>query len=71
MVTLNFQGEKHNLLTETEERSHDVCKWRDNKDYDHPGWTTSCHEEFCLIDGTLTENHYIYCPKCGGKIKKT
>ena len=46
-----------------------VCEWQDNKDYEYPGWTTSCHEEFFLIEGMPEDNSYNFCPNCGGKIK--
>lgn len=27
-----------------------------------------CEFELMLIDGTPTENHYYYCPKCGSQL---
>ncbi len=43
------------------------CVWK--YDENHDMYETSCGFARCLIDGTLEENNYIYCPCCGGQIK--
>jgi len=54
-------------LRETTELSK-VCNWKWSEYNGSNFWKTDCEEEFCLIDGGTQENHYIYCPKCGGNI---
>lgn len=29
-----------------------------------------CKEAFTLIDGTLTDNNYYYCPNCGARMEE-
>ena len=31
---------------------------------------SNCGDEFITIDGTVTENHMLYCPFCGAKMDK-
>ena len=45
-----------------------VCNWKWTKDHDFEYWSTDCGEDFCLFEGDTQQNHYIYCPKCGGHI---
>lgn len=30
---------------------------------------SNCGDEFITIDGTVTENHMLYCPFCGAKME--
>lgn len=33
-------------------------------------WDTSCKQAYVIIEGTLSENHYNFCPNCGKRIKE-
>ena len=46
----------------------DLCEWKDNEDYENPGFETGCGEAFIFIEGSIEENNFNYCPHCGGKI---
>jgi DNA-directed RNA polymerase subunit RPC12/RpoP len=43
-----------------------ICTWKFDNDYDK--YDTACQESYCFEAGTLKENHYYYCPACGGRI---
>lgn len=44
------------------------CKWTyiDTDDF----YETSCDNGQCFIEGSVKENHYMFCPYCGKKIKE-
>ena len=46
----------------------DACEWR-LCDEEANVYDTSCRNPHILIEGTLKENNYEYCPYCGKKIK--
>lgn len=51
--------------------SESVCVWKEWEHFDGDcGWSTTCGEDFCLLEGTPTENSYNYCPNCGGAIQE-
>ena len=50
-----------------DEPSVSECEWVEDNDWGY--FSTSCGNEYCLIDGTLEENKHRYCPYCGKKIK--
>jgi hypothetical protein len=38
-----------------------ACIWSYGDEY----WSTSCGQEFVMIEGTPKENGYNFCPSCG------
>lgn len=47
------------------------CIWLQQLDPDREVyWQTSCGRAFVLTEGGPEDNHYNYCPSCGGKIKE-
>lgn len=46
-------------------------KWIEQEGWDGDVYyeCSMCGEPFCLIDGTLTDNMYNYCPNCGAKME--
>jgi hypothetical protein len=48
-----------------------ACEWKQNDGYDETYWETSCDHAFCLNDGTPEQNHFKFCPYCGGTIEQT
>ena len=60
------------LITLVEQALSDTCDWIHSTDLDgEQSWSTSCGEEFVLIEFSPAENLYNYCPNCGGKINET
>lgn len=46
-----------------------TCKWTCEDDgYDVEYYQSACGRAFCFMDGGPTENDYVYCPGCGGRI---
>lgn len=43
------------------------CHWHCGDD-DWGLWVGTCGVQYCLTEGTPTENEMAYCPKCGGKL---
>ena len=42
-----------------------TCRWTDERgEY----WETECGHQFCLIDGTPSENGMAYCCYCGKRL---
>ncbi len=59
------------LLAAAERLEQSKCKWI--KEITPDGdccWSTSCGEDFCLVEGGPKENSYRFCPRCGGKINE-
>ena len=49
------------------QKAGEACTWEcDEDNY----FDTGCGDVFQLIDGTIKENHIIFCPYCGKKIKE-
>ena len=46
------------------------CEWKLENNGDDSWYHTSCGEDFMLVDGSPKENHYNFCPHCGGKINQ-
>lgn len=47
-----------------------ICEWREDAYISgDPYYNTNCGDAFSLVDGSLKDNNYNYCPGCGGKIK--
>ena len=46
----------------------DYCGWK--KYFDENIWDTECGETWQTMVGTLKENGWNFCPKCGRKIKE-
>ena len=48
-------------------------KWIEREDM-YYGWNiwecSECHEEFCIEDGTPSDNEYKYCPNCGAEMEE-
>jgi len=66
-----LMAEVFKLRTENEQQKKElsrICNWIWNDDPDMESWNTDCGETFCLIEGGTQENHYLYCPKCGGHL---
>jgi len=54
----------------TPERAKE-CVWKEyNDEYMGGCWSTSCGEDFCLLEDGPKENLYNFCPNCGGKINE-
>jgi hypothetical protein len=45
----------------------DNCQWEYNECEDY--YETNCGTGFYIAEGTLKENKYFYCPKCGRLIE--
>ena len=45
--------------------SRQTCHWDEDID---GNYETGCDGMFALIDGTPKQNHYTFCPRCGGRI---
>ncbi len=45
-----------------------VCTW-EYQDEGDSYWDTECGQAQYFEHGGVIENHYKYCPYCGGKIK--
>ena len=43
------------------------CTWTENSDH---YWDTSCHNSFCLDDGTPKDNEMNFCCYCGETLKQ-
>jgi len=45
------------------------CIWTKWNDPDGDTvWNTGCGEDFVLLEGNPSDNHYCYCPTCGYRI---
>ncbi len=44
-----------------------ICEWKEEPDY----WSTSCGQEFVILDGSPSENDMKYCCYCGKDIEET
>jgi hypothetical protein len=43
-----------------------TCTWTEDED---GNWHTECGQIYQFINGTpAAENHYVFCPQCGGRI---
>ena len=49
----------------------DYCIWCYEHDYQNGHYyITECNKTFSFTSGILRENHFIFCPFCGGEIKE-
>lgn len=48
-------------------RTNQMCLYHFNADEDY--YSTDCGDDFFLMDGTLADNHFYYCPRCGRLIE--
>ena len=46
------------------------AKWELVNEDENVYMCSNCGDEFITIDGTVTENHMLYCPFCGAKMDK-
>ena len=46
------------------------CKWKYQDDEYNDYWETDCGEAWCITEGNLKDNHIVFCPFCGKKIKE-
>lgn len=46
----------------------DVCEWYGQSGEIEGTYEANCQEAFVVIDGTVAENKFKYCPYCGGEL---
>lgn len=53
-------------------RPNVIGHWIEREDM-YYGWNiwecSECHEEFCIEEGTPSDNEYKFCPNCGAKME--
>ena len=64
IFTKEEQIEAHEQALE-QLKGGNTCTWTQGDWDDSDCFSTSCDEEFTLIDGTPTENRIKYCHHCG------
>ncbi len=49
-----------------------ICKWHKNGYHweDHGYWETNCDNIFQFNNGGPKDNHFKFCPYCGGLIEE-
>ena len=50
-------------------RDAELCGW--DEEHDGDTWATGCGHVFQFIDGTPSDNSFVYCCYCGRKIEET
>jgi hypothetical protein len=54
-----------------DDKLKETCIWAKTEDvYDDDLWSTSCGQEYYIIDATPSENHMRFCCFCGKKIEE-
>jgi len=48
------------------ERLRGICTWKEDDEWN---WHTSCDQIHQFTNGTPEENHYGFCPHCGGNLR--
>lgn len=44
------------------------CTWNEHMGFDEDYWQTGCDNAFTFITEGPVENHFKFCPYCGGKL---
>ena len=48
--------------------SNKKCEWKHSTGDDLDIWFTACDNVFEFTEDGIKENHFKYCPYCGGEI---
>ena len=57
------------LAKEADKLVKPPCEW--SYDEDTCSWDASCGGKQLFGEGDIKENHYTFCPYCGGQIEET
>lgn len=49
-------------------KPRESCRWM--QDADDGAWDTGCNERFEFTHGEPADNHFAFCPYCGGRIEQ-
>lgn len=62
-----FSSEEEMIKALTPEPT--ICLWTPESEY-VCCYTTGCKNDFNFFEGSPADNHFIFCPFCGKKIKE-